>query len=202
MREYSTPVAAPAFSVCVYCGSKPGLSQLHTDHARATGQWIGHRHGQLVYGGGRTGLMGAVADACLQAGGRVIGIIPEALLALEVGHESCTELHVVKTMHERKQMMAERADVFLALAGGIGTFEELFEAWTWRQLGYHDKPIGVLNSGGYYDGLLDFLRSGVKQQFMNDWQMGLVQEGSDPLQLLPTLVQAAGLTSASRLQDI
>jgi uncharacterized protein (TIGR00730 family) len=192
----------PAFSVCVFCGSRPGASPIHLEHARATGQWIGSHGGQLVYGGGRTGLMGAVADATLRAGGSVIGIIPQALVTMEVAHEGCTELHVVQTMHERKRMMAERADVFLALAGGIGTFEELFEVWTWRQLGYHDKPIGMLNTAGYYDGLLAFLRSSVEQQFMSDWQMGLLQARSDPATLLPALVQAAGLSAVSRLQAI
>jgi uncharacterized protein (TIGR00730 family) len=192
----------PAFTVCVYCGSRPGVSPIHADHARATGHWIGSHGGQLVYGGGRTGLMGLVADATLHAGGSVIGIIPQSLVRLEVAHRDCTELHVVDTMHERKRMMAERADVFLALAGGIGTFEELFEAWTWRQLGYHDKPIGILNSGGYFDALLAFLRASVEQQFMNTWQMDLIRVGTAPLELLPALVQAAGMATTSRLQSI
>jgi len=153
-------------------------------------------------GGGSTGgrARGAVADR--QAGGRVVGIIPSALVELELAHRGCTELHVVDTMHERKRMMAERSDVFVALPGGIGTFEELFEVWTWRQLGYHDKPIGLVNVGGYYDGLLGFLRQAVAQQFMSDWQMGLIRTGSDPAILLPELVQAAGLTSPSDLSAI
>jgi len=105
-------------------------------------------------------------------------------------------------MHDRKRMMAERADAFLALAGGIGTFEELFEVWTWRQLGYHDKPVGILNTGGYYDGLLSFLDSTVQQQFMSDWQMALIQSGNEPATLLRSLVQAAGLAPAARLDQI
>jgi uncharacterized protein (TIGR00730 family) len=193
---------APAFSICVYCGSRPGALPVHAEHARATGHWIGSHGGQLVYGGGRNGLMGVVADATLHAGGSVIGIIPETLVGQEVAHRGCTELHVVATMHERKRMMAERADVFLALAGGIGTFEELFEAWTWRQLGYHAKPIGILNSGGYYDALLAFLDASVAQQFMSTGQMDLLRVGADPLELLPQLVQSAGLTAASCLQRI
>lgn len=192
----------PAFSICVYCGSRPGKLPLHADHARTVGNWIGSHGGQLIYGGGRNGLMGLLADATLQAGGTVIGVIPKALVNLEVAHQGCTELHVVDTMHERKHLMAERADVFLALAGGIGTFEELFETWTWRQLGYHDKPIGILNSGGYFDALLAFLHASVAQQFMNDWQMDLIRVGSEPQELLPALVQSAGLTGASRLQGI
>lgn len=185
----------PAFSICVYCGSRPGNEPGFADLARAVGDWIGRHGGQLVYGGGNNGLMGVVADATLAAGGRVVGIIPKALVEREWAKLDCTELHVVETMHERKRLMAERADAFLALPGGIGTFEELFEVWTWRQLGYHDKPVGLLNAAGYYDSLLVFLRSSVAHGFMSDWQMGLLQVGSDPSQLLPALVQAAGLTA-------
>ncbi len=185
----------PAFSICVYCGSRPGNEPGFADLARAVGDWIGRHGGQLVYGGGNNGLMGVVADATLAAGGRVVGIIPKALVEREWAKLDCTELHVVDTMHERKRLMAERADAFLALPGGIGTFEELFEVWTWRQLGYHDKPVGLLNAAGYYDSLLVFLRSSVAHGFMSDWQMGLLQVGSDPSQLLPALVQAAGLTA-------
>ncbi len=192
----------PAFSICVYCGSRPGGDPAFTDAAQAVGRWIGSHGGQLVYGGGNNGLMGVVADATLQAGGRVVGIIPEALVIKEFAKRDCTELHVVQTMHERKRMMAERADVFLALPGGIGTFEELFEVWTWRQLGYHDKPIGLLNVNGYYDALEGFLQSSVKAGFMSDWQMDLVRSSSDIATLLPALVQAAGFAPATRLETI
>jgi uncharacterized protein (TIGR00730 family) len=185
----------PAFSVCVYCGSRPGTDAAFADAARQTGQWIGAHGGQLVYGGGNNGLMGMVADATLAAGGRVVGVIPKALVEKEWAKLDCTELHVVDTMHNRKRMMAERADAFLALPGGIGTFEELFEVWTWRQLGYHDKPVGLLNTGGYYDELLAFLQSSVRHGFMSDWQMGLLRTGTDAQTLLPELVQAAGLTA-------
>jgi uncharacterized protein (TIGR00730 family) len=185
--------AEPAFSLCVYCGSRTGNDPVHAALARAVGNWIGAHGGRLVYGGGRNGLMGIVADATLQSGGQVIGVIPHSLVKLEAAHHGCTELHIVDTMHERKRMMAERSDAFLALPGGIGTFEELFEVWTWRQLGYHDKPIGLLNAGGYYDGLIAFLRNCVENQLMNDWQMGLLRVGSDAASLLPDLVQAAGM---------
>ncbi len=185
----------PAFSVCVYCGSRPGTDAVFADVARQTGQWIGTHGGQLVYGGGNNGLMGKVADATLAAGGRVVGVIPKALVEKEWAKLDCTELHVVDTMHDRKRMMAERADAFLALPGGIGTFEELFEVWTWRQLGYHDKPVGLLNTGGYYDELLAFLQSSVRHGFMSDWQMGLLRTGTDAQTLLPELVQTAGLTA-------
>ncbi len=192
----------PAFSVCVYCGSRSGASPDFSAAAVATGSWIGKHGGQLVYGGGKSGLMGVLADATLQAGGRVVGIIPSALVEREWVHHACTELHVVTTMHERKRLMAQRADVFLALPGGIGTFEELFEVWTWRQLDYHNKPIGLLNVAGYYDALLSFLRSSVDQHFMENWQMELIQTGSEPQLLLPDLIQAAGMTSAPRLESI
>ncbi len=193
---------SPLFSVCVYCGSRPGAKPEFAQAAQAVGTWIGVHGGQLVYGGGRGGLMGIVAQATLQAGGRVVGVIPQALVEMEAANHDCTELHIVDTMHERKRMMAERADVFLALPGGIGTFEELFEVWTWRQLGYHDKPIGVLNVEGYYDPLLTFLKATVAQQFLGDWQMELIRTGTDVLPLLPELVQAAGLTPAAQLAQI
>ena len=192
----------PNFSLCVYCGSRPGSETAFGDAAQAVGEWIGNRGGQLVYGGGRNGLMGIVAEATLAAGGRVVGIIPKALVEKEWAHQGCTELHVVDTMHERKRLMADRADAFLALPGGIGTFEEFFEVWTWRQLGYHDKPVGLLNVAGYYDGLMAFMRTGVEQQFMNEWQMDLIRVGSEIETLLPELVQAAGMAPEARIEEI
>ncbi|MDB5944416.1 MAG: hypothetical protein JWQ13_3982 [Ramlibacter sp.] len=193
----------PPFSVCVYCGSRTGATPEFVALAREVGNWIGAAGGQLVYGGGNNGLMGVVADATLASGGRVIGVIPKALVEREFAKLDCTELHVVDTMHERKQMMAEHADAFLALPGGIGTFEELFEVWTWRQLGYHDKPIGVLNAGDYYTPLLAFLRSSVAHGFMNEWQMGLVRVDADPVALLQHLVRdGSASTGAADLRDI
>ena len=190
-------MAEPTFSICVYCGSRPGENPLFADAARAVGAWIGAHGGQLVYGGGRSGLMGIVADATQAAGGRVVGVIPQALVDKEHARHACDELHIVQTMHERKALMAERSDAFIALPGGIGTFEELFEVWTWRQLGYHDKPIGILNIAGYYDGLLAFLQTSVASGFMGEWQMGLVHSASDIDALLPTLVQTAGTNVGS-----
>ena len=195
-------MTTPTFSLCVYCGSRPGTDPAYVDAARAVGEWIGRHGGQLVYGGGRNGLMGVVADATMAAGGRVVGIIPKALVEKEWAHHGCSELHVVDTMHERKRLMAEHADAFLALPGGIGTLEELFEVWTWRQLGYHDKPVGLLNLGGYYDSLLAFLRTSVQQQFMGDWQMDLIRVEADAAKLLPDLVQAAGFSPAARVDAI
>lgn len=193
----------PAFSLCVYCGSRPGNTPEFEAMARQVGTWIGTHDGQLVYGGGRNGLMGIMADAALAAGGRVVGVIPKALVEKEWAHSGCTELHIVENMHERKRIMAEQADAFLALPGGIGTLEEFFEVWTWRQLGYHDKPVGLLNLDGYYDSLLVFLASTVKQGFMSDWQMELIRTGSDAELLLEALVQAAGMTAPTgRLDQI
>ena len=191
------------FSVCVYCGSRTGEAPAFAHAAREVGRWIGNNRGQLVYGGGNNGLMGVVADATLEAGGRVIGVIPKALVEREFAKLDCTELHVVDTMHDRKRMMAERADAFLAMPGGIGTFEELFEVWTWRQLGYHDKPIGLLDVRGYYTPLLAFLRASVSHGFMNDWQMDLLRVDSDPAVLLRNLARDSGISSgASDLREI
>ncbi len=192
----------PSFSVCVYCGSKPGTDPAFTQAAIQVGTWIGQHGGQLVYGGGRNGLMGIVADATMAAGGRVIGVIPRALVEKEWAHTGCTELHVVETMHERKQMMAEKADAFVALPGGIGTFEEFYEVWTWRQLGYHNKPIGLLNVNHYYEPMLNFLNSVVQSEFMGEWQMDLIQTHDNLAVLLPNLIQAAGMPIKFQSQAI
>lgn len=195
----SSRVPGAPFTVCVYCGSRHGAHADYAEAARQLGQHIGQRGWQLVYGGGKVGLMGVVADATLAAGGRVIGVIPESLRRAEVGHEGLHELHVVPTMHVRKQMMAERADVFIALPGGIGTLEELYEVWTWRQLGYHDQPIGLLNVQGYYDALLSFMQHAVGQGFLAAEQGRVLQVDTDPLRLLDRLATAA--MAASRPDD-
>ncbi len=183
-------------SICVYCGSRPGESRFHADAARSIGTEIGRRGWRLVYGGGRAGLMGVVADAALAAGAAVVGVIPQSLMARELGHTGLTELHVVETMHQRKMMMAERSDAFLALPGGIGTFEELFEVWSWRQLGYHDKPLGLLNVAGYYDGLLGFLQHSRGQGFMSQLQLDLLHVDSEPLPMLQRLGELSTLATA------
>lgn len=195
-------MAEPHFSLCVYCGSKPGDDPAFSQAAIQVGTWIGQHGGQLVYGGGRNGLMGIVAEATLAAGGRVIGVIPRALVEKEWAHTECTELHIVETMHERKQMMAEKSDAFIALPGGIGTFEEFYEVWTWRQLGYHNKPIGLLNVNGYYQPMLQFLNNVVKHEFMGEWQMDLIKSHADLTVLLPELIQAAGLPIQFQSQSI
>lgn len=189
------------FSLCVYCGSRPGVDPAFGRAADEVGRWLGIQGGRLVYGGGNNGLMGRVADAVLQHGGTVLGFIPQALVDLEVAKTNCTQLQVVQTMHERKALMMANADAFLALPGGIGTFEELFEVWAWHQLGYHDKPIGLLNVNGYYDALLGFLRGTQQAGFVSPRQMQQVLVDTDWARLLPTLQQAAGGTHRAARTD-
>ena len=183
-------------SICIYCGSRSGDDPAFAAAARAVGTLIGQRGMQLVYGGGRAGLMGLVADAALAAGARVVGVMPQALMKRELGHAGLHELHVVDTMHQRKQMMAERSDAFLALPGGIGTYEELFEAWTWHYLGYHDKPVGLLNVNGYYDRLLTFLDEARGHGFLPEAQREVLQVGTEPGELLDRLARLAARANA------
>ena len=192
-----TALNATPVSICVYCGSRPGRHVAHAAAARETGALIGRLGWQLVYGGGRAGLMGEVADATLAAGGRVVGVIPQSLMERELGHTGLSELHVVQTMHERKRLMAERSDAFLALPGGIGTMEELFEVWTWRQLGYHDKPVGLLNTERYYDRLLAFVADMAEGGFVQASQQLLLQVEARPEPLLRRLGRLAAEATAA-----
>ena len=185
-----------SLSICIYCGSRDGAVPAYREAAGAIGQEIGARGWQLVYGGGRAGLMGTVADAALAAGAHVVGVIPRSLMEREVGHLGLTELHVVETMHERKMMMAQRSDAFVALPGGIGTFEELFEMWSWRQLGYHDKPLGLLDVRGYYEGLRRFMDDAVTQAFVTPPQRALLEVSDDPAALLDRIAALARLAAA------
>ncbi|MEA1649557.1 TIGR00730 family Rossman fold protein [Nitrospirillum sp. BR 11164] len=152
--------------LCVFCGSSPGFDPRYLEAARGLGRALAGAGIGLVYGGASVGLMGAVADAVLDAGGQVIGVIPESLKKKEIAHAGLTDLRVVASMHERKALMAELSDGFIALPGGIGTFEELFEVWTWAQLGHHQKPCAIYNVAGFYDGLTAFLDSVVASGFM------------------------------------
>ncbi len=152
--------------LCVYCGSRSGANPAYVEGARALGTALAVRGVGLVYGGARVGLMGAVADAVLAGGGRAVGVIPAFLQDRELAHGGLSELHVTATMHERKAIMAEHSDAFVALPGGIGTLEELFETWTWAQIGVHDKPCGVLNTNGYYDQLSGFLDHAFAEGFV------------------------------------
>lgn len=187
---------APGPTLCVYCGSRPGTLPAFTEAAREIGTQIGRRGWNLVYGGGRSGLMGAVADAAIAAGAHVIGVIPHSLMEREVGHTGLAQLHVVQTMHERKLMMAQRCDAFLALPGGIGTFEELFEVWSWRQLGYHDKPLGLLNVAGYYDAFASMMRGAEAHGFVTQAQRHLLEVETDAVKMLDTLAVRMPLATA------
>ena len=152
-------------SICIFCGSAVGNDPLFLQAAQLTGETIARQGKTLVYGGGRSGLMGVVADSALQAGGRVIGVIPTALVDRELAHPDLTELHIVTSMHERKTLMADLSDGFIALPGGAGTIEEIFEQWTWAQLGIHLKPCAFLNVEGFYDGLLQFIQLTTDKEF-------------------------------------
>lgn len=143
--------------LAIYCGSATPADPVYIYNARLVGRTLAQRGIGVVYGGGRLGLMGAIADSALEAGGEVIGVIPQALVDAEVAHRGCTELHVVRTMHERKQAFTDLSDGFITLPGGTGTMDELWEAMSWAQIGYHAKPVGLLNVAGYYDGLIEFV---------------------------------------------
>ena len=174
-------------TLCVFCGSNSGASPDYARAASRLGTLLAERGLTLVYGGGRVGLMGVLADAALAAGGQAIGVIPRALEAREVAHTGLTELRVVSSMHERKALMSELADGFLALPGGIGTMEEWFEVWTWGQLGIHPKPLGMLNVAGYYDHLLAFFDRMVTDGFLPQTPRSMAIVGDDPETLLDRL---------------
>lgn len=174
-------------SLCVFCGSSPGRSPGFAAAGRRLGAALAERGVRLVYGGGRVGIMGEVADAVLAAGGEAVGVIPRALVEREVGHTGLTELRVVESMHERKALMAELADGFAALPGGIGTMEELFEVWTWGQLGLHRKPYALLDVEGYYRPLIDFLDHMVEAGFLPEGHRAMLLVESDPERLLERL---------------
>ena len=170
--------------ICVFCGSSPGINPAYVDAARATATELVRRRLGLVYGGGSVGLMGALADAALAQGGEVIGVIPGPLASRELAHTGVTDMRVVASMHERKATMAALVDGFIALPGGLGTFEETLEILTWAQLGIHRKPVGVLNVEGYYDGLLRLLTHAVREGFVRPDYFSLLLFGDTPAELL------------------
>ena len=180
-------------SVCVYCGSGSGTDPVYARAAQALGHALAARAMTLVYGGGKVGLMGVVADAALERGARVVGAITERLVGREVAHTGLSELQVVQTMYQRKKAMADVADGFITLPGGLGTLEELFETWTWRQLGYHNKPLGMLNVQGYFDPLLDFLAQGHEQGFIKTSSLAPMIIDDDPARLLTRMAASQPL---------
>lgn len=174
-------------SICVYCGSNFGARDTYREAAQTLGKIIAERGLRLVYGGGQVGLMGVIADACLEAGGQVTGVIPDFLHHKEIAHPRVPDMQIVTSMHERKLKMAEQADAFIAMPGGIGTMEELFEVWTWSQLGRHKKPVGVLNVDGYYDQLLGFLDTMRDDGFVENKHRDMLKTGTDPNALIDAL---------------
>ena len=173
--------------LCVFCGSNAGQDPVYHNTARALGETLAISGIELVYGGASVGLMGAVADAALAKGGHVIGVMPQALVDKEIAHKGLSDLRVVGSMHERKALMAELADGFIALPGGLGTFEELFEVWTWAQLGYHCKPCALLNAGGFYDKLTDFLDDVVESGFVKPIHRAMLIVENEPAALIEAI---------------
>lgn len=171
-------------SICVYCGSSIGRLEAYAESAKALAETLVKNKITLVYGGAGIGIMGMLADQVLMLGGQVIGVIPKALAHKEVMHKNLTELHITESMHERKTLMAELSDGFIALPGGIGTLEELFEIWTWAQLGFHQKPCGLLNIESYYDSLIQFLDHILAEQFVKTHHRNMLIVESDPEKLL------------------
>lgn len=174
-------------AVCVFCGSSVGARPEYAQAARDLGRLLAARNLRTVYGAGNIGLMGVLADAALEAGGEVVGVIPESLVARELAHRGVSELRIVGSMHERKSLMADLSDAFIALPGGIGTFEELCEVLTWLQLGIHSKPCGLLNVAGYFDPLLAMLDRAVQERFLRPQHRNLLQVATDPVELLDRL---------------
>lgn len=187
-------------SVCVFCGSSVGSREEYAQAARDVGRLLAERGLRTVYGAGNIGLMGVLADAALAAGGEVIGVIPEALVARELAHTGITDLRIVKSMHERKALMADLSDTFLALPGGFGTFEELCETLTWVQLGIHSKPCGLLNVAGYFDPLIAMFDRAVEERFLRPQHRQLLQVSSDPDELLGRL-DVAGVPMTHKWLD-
>lgn len=185
-----TAKTKPAFSLCVFCGSRSGDDAQYIEAAKRLGEWIGGYGYNLVYGGGCTGMMGALSEATLAAGGTVTGIIPESLVGREVARTNCTELIVTKTMHERKALMLERCNAIITLPGGIGTFEELFEFWTLSQLGYHNKPMALASVGGYFDDFVELLQTVQERDFVSGRTLDLMMVGYSAVRLAEDLYRA------------
>jgi uncharacterized protein (TIGR00730 family) len=173
--------------ICVFCGSSPGARPAYADAATSMGRLLATEGIGLVYGGGQVGLMGVLADSVLAEGGEVIGVIPQALVDREIGHPRVPDMRVVGSMHERKALMADLADAFVALPGGLGTLEELFEVYTWAQLGLHRKPCGLLDVEDYYAGIVEFLRHAAEERFLPEQHRAMLMVEREPRALLERL---------------
>jgi uncharacterized protein (TIGR00730 family) len=187
--------------LCVFCGSRGGVAPAYAEVARDLGQKMAHRGLGLVFGGGHVGLMGAIADAVLQSGGEVIGVIPQGLVDRELAHRGCTQLHITRTMHERKALMADLSDAFVALPGGYGTLDETFEMLTWAQLGLHAKPVGVLNVNGYFGALLAFLDHTVREGFIKPAHRQLLRQAASADELLEVLSASPSGTDVEKWDE-
>jgi hypothetical protein len=196
------PAAAALRAVCVFCGSQPGVRAAYVQAARALGSELARRGIETIYGGGHIGMMGALADSALAAGGQVVGVIPEHLMRPEVAHQELTELLVVDSMHTRKRTMAQRADAFIVLPGGYGTFEEMFEMVTWRQLQLHGKPVGLVNVEGFFDHLLLFLQHAAQQEFIRPQHRDLLLVDDSAAALLDRLRQHVTTTDRAAVGDL
>ena len=192
------PMKSPLKKICVFTGSRHGILPTYSEAATTLGRDLVARNFALVYGGGKVGLMNAVAEAVLQLGGHVTGVIPSALVNKEVAHTDLSELRVVNSMHERKALMAELSDGFIALPGGIGTMEEFFEVLSWAQLGIHNKPCGLLNVEGYYDPLIKFLDDAVAQDFVKPKHRALLIVESEPTALLDRFEKILAVPTGKR----
>jgi hypothetical protein len=184
-------------SICVFCGSNAGAQTAYLEAAEAVGRGLAQRGVRVVYGGGKVGMMGAVADAARAAGGEVVGVIPQAIFDLEIGHTGLDDLRVVGSMHERKALMAELSDAFIALPGGFGTLEEFCEVVTWTQLGLHGKPCGLLNVAGYYDGLIALFDRAVADGFIRPENRGIVLADTDAEALIERLVERPTMSASA-----
>ncbi|TIX49727.1 TIGR00730 family Rossman fold protein [Alteraurantiacibacter aquimixticola] len=194
-------MTAPFNRIAVYCGSATPADPGYIDLARKVGDALARKGIGVVYGGGKVGLMGAVADGALEAGGEVIGVIPDALEGHELSHKGCTELHVVDTMHERKQMFTDLSDGFVTLPGGVGTMDELWEAVSWAQLGYHSSPVGLLNAFGFYDGLLEFNRKMAEVGFVREPHRGIIIDAETIEDLLDKMATAEPIKTVLQIRS-
>ncbi|MBS0198309.1 MAG: TIGR00730 family Rossman fold protein [Planctomycetes bacterium] len=192
------PIPRPISRLCVFCGASNGAHEDYPHAARQLGAEMARRRITLIYGGGRAGLMGAVADACLEEGGQVVGVITRLLQNRELEHKGVTSLHVVETMHERKMMMANLADAFIALPGGLGTLDEMFEILAWAQLGIHSKPVGLLNTRGYYDSLMAFLDHVEVESFLRLNLRATIVNSADPQRIIDALAAVEPRRDAPR----